>query len=134
MNMKKFISFMDKAMYLFEMIIAILLLTVIAIKTVEIASEMAGFQIAILSMDFQRILSTTLTLIIGVEFIKMLCKHTPETVIDVLLFAIARQIVIYHEKTLDLLIGMVAITGLFAAKKFLLDKNFKNRDNRGAAE
>ena len=121
---------MDKATYLFEMVIAILLLAVIAIKTLEIASEMAGFQIVILSMDFERILSTTLTLIIGVEFIKMLCKHTPETIIDVLLFAIARQIVIYHEKTLDLLIGMVAIAGLFAAKKFLLNKNSKNSESQ----
>ncbi|MCL2193011.1 MAG: hypothetical protein FWB78_06420 [Treponema sp.] len=125
MNTKKFISFMDKATYLFEMIIALLLLVVIAIKTVEVVSEMAGFQITILDMDFARILSTMLTLIIGAEFIKMLCKHTPETIIDVLLFAIARQIVIYHEKTLDLLVGMVAIAGLFAAKRFLLEKSSK---------
>jgi len=119
---------MDKATCLFEMIIATLLLAVIAIKIVEVTSEMAGFQIIILAMNFEKILSTTLALIIGVEFIKMLCKHTPETVIDVLLFAIARQIVIYHEKTLDLLIGMVAIAGLFAARKFLLGKNSQNRD------
>ena len=125
MNTKKFISFMDKATYLFEMVIALLLLVVIAIKTVEVVSEMAGFQITILDMDFARILSTMLTLIIGAEFIKMLCKHTPETIIDVLLFAIARQIVIYHEKTLDLLVGMVAIAGLFAAKRFLLEKSSK---------
>jgi len=104
------------------MAIAILLLAVIAIKIVETSAEMAGVQVAILAMDFERILSTTLALIIGVEFIKMLCKHTPETIIDVLLFAIARQIVIYHEKTLDLLVGMVAIAGLFAAKKFFLGK------------
>jgi len=130
MNMKKFITFMDKATYLFELVIAILLMVVIAIKTVETASEMVGFQIAVLAIDFERILSTTLTLIIGVEFIKMLCKHTPETVIDVLLFAIARQIVIYHERTMDLLIGMVAIAGLFTTKKFLLDKNYKNRNRQ----
>jgi len=122
MNTKKFIAVMDKTTYLFESVIAILLLVVIAIKIVEITSEMVGFQMAILAMEFQRILSTILALIIGVEFIKMLYKHTPETVVDVLLFAIARQIVIYHERTLDLLIGMVAIAGLFAARKFLLDR------------
>ena len=118
---------MDKVTYLFEMAIAILLLAVIAIKIVETSSEMAGFQVTILAMDFERILSTTLTLIIGVEFIKMLCKHTSETVIDVLLFAIARQIVIYHENTLDLLVGMVAIAGLFAAKRFLINKDSWHR-------
>jgi len=116
---------MDKITYVFEMIIAFALLVVIAIKVIEISSEMLGFELVILAMDFERILSSVLTLVIGVEFIKMLCKHTPETVIDVLLFAIARYIVIYHDNTLDLLIGAVAISGLFAAKKFLLDKPFR---------
>jgi len=125
---------MDKVTHLFELIIAFLLLAVIAVKIVEVSAKMVGFEITILAMDFQSILSTTLALIIGVEFIKMLCRHTPETVIDVLLFAIARQIVIYHEKTLDLLVGMVAIAGLFASKKFLLDKFVKNRDGREKRE
>jgi len=117
---------MDKVTFIFEMIIAFSLLIVIAIKIIEISFELTGFQLTILAMDFERILSTVLTLVIGVEFIKMLCKHTPETVIDVLLFAIARYIVIYHENTLDLLIGAFSIAGLFAAKKFFLDNNVKN--------
>jgi len=112
---------MEKITYFFEVLIAFALLAVIAIKIIEVSSEMIGFEIVIIVMDFERILSTVLTLVIGVEFIKMLCKHTPETVIDVLLFAIARYIVIYHDNTLDLLIGVLAIAGLFAAKKFLVD-------------
>ena len=116
---------MEKITYIFEMIIAFVLLAVIAIKIVEVSSAMIGFRIVIITMEFERILSMVLTLVIGVEFIKMLCKHTPEAVIDVLLFAIARQMVIYHEKTLDLLIGALAIAGLFAAKKFLLRDSSK---------
>ena len=118
MSTKKLIPIIDKIAYLFEMIIAFVLFTVIAINIVETFSGMIGFRIAILAMDFEKILSSVLTLVIGVEFIKMLCKHTSETVLDVLLFAIARYIVIYHDNTLDLLIGAVAIVGLFAAKKF----------------
>jgi hypothetical protein len=58
----------------------------------------------------------------------MLIKHTPESVIDVLLFAIARQMVVYQERTLDLLIGVAAIVGLFLTKKYLSDTNdIKNR-------
>jgi len=114
---------MDKITYFFEMVIASALLIVIAIKIFEISSEMLGFEIVIIKMNFEKILSAVLTLVIGVEFIKMLCKHTPKTVIDVLLFAIARYIVIYHDDTVDLLIGAVAIAGLFAAKKFLVDNN-----------
>jgi len=120
MSTKKFISIVDTTTYIFEIIIAFVLLAVIAIKIIEISAAVIGLEIVIITMKFEKILSMVLALVIGVEFIKMLCKHTPETVIDVLLFAIARQIVIYHEKTLDLLIGALAIVGLFAAKKFLL--------------
>ena len=122
MNAKKIINFIDKITFSFEIIIAFSLLIVIAVKIIEIAFEMTGFQLTIIEMDFIRILSSVLTLVIGVEFIRMLCKHTPETVIDVLLFAIARQMVIYQEKTFELLIGAISIAGLFAAKKFLVEK------------
>ena len=127
MSAKKLIPVIDKITYVFEMIIAFSLLVVIGLRIIEISAQMLGFELVILAMDFERILSSVLTLVIGVEFIKMLCKHTPETVIDVLLFAIARYIVIYHDNTLDLLIGAVAIAGLFAAKKFLLDNRLSNK-------
>jgi hypothetical protein len=95
---------------------------------VEIIFAAAGVQLDILYMDFDRLLSVALTIVIGVEFTKMLCRHTPETVIDVLLFAIARQTIIYHEGTIDMLMGAVSIIGLFAAKRFLVDKIFIKKE------
>jgi len=104
----------------FEIVIAIVILVIVAIRFIEVIFTLFGFELTILMMDFERVLSITLNLVIGVEFAKMLIKHTPESVVDVLLFAIARQMVVYHERTLDLLIGVVAIAGLFAIKKYLL--------------
>jgi len=117
----KGLHYLDKITKSFEIAIALLLLIVIAIKVLEVIFELTGLQIVIISMEFEKILSITFALVIGVEFTKMLIKHTPETVIDVLLFAIARQTVIYHERTIDLLIGVFAIAGLFAAKKYLIN-------------
>jgi hypothetical protein len=105
-----------------EIVIAILLLILIVIKVIEAVFELSGLDIVIVNMEFDRILSMSFALVIGIEFVKMLFKLTPETVIDVLLFAIARQTVIYHENTLDLLIGVISISGLFAAKKYLINK------------
>jgi len=121
MKTKKALHYLDKVTHVFELAFAFLLLLLIAIRVVEIIAALLGYEIAILTMDFERVLSTAFTLVIGVEFTKMLCKHTPETVIDVLLFAIARQTVIYHESTTDMLLGAVAIAGLFAARKYLSD-------------
>ena len=126
MSFKKIINIMDKVTTSIEFVIAFSLLVVIVIKLIEIFFTVIGYPVNIVSMDFEKILSAVLTLVIGVEFIKMLCKHTPDTVIDVLLFAMARQIVIYHENSLDLLLGVVAIVGLFAAKKFLIERKSKS--------
>ena len=49
----------------------------------------------------------------------MLCKHTPETVIEVLLFAIARQLIVEHTSTMENLIGIISIGILFATRKYL---------------
>ena len=126
MKNKKILYYIDKIANGFEIAVAIVLLIIVAVKVAELFAEMAGFDIIILAMDFEKILSAAFTLIIGVEFTKMLYKHTPETVIDVLLFAIARQTVIYHANMTDMLIGVLAIAGLFAAKKFLIDRDKNN--------
>ena len=125
MKSKKGLDILDKVTNGFEVSIAVLLLLVIAIKTIDTIFLIADVPVIILDMEFNRILSVAFTLVIGAEFVRMLCKHTPETVIDVLLFAIARQMVLYHENTLNLMGGVAAIAGLFATRKFLVDRKSK---------
>ena len=64
-------------------------------------------------------LENVMTFAIGVEFVKMLCTHTPGTVIEVLLFAISRQMIVGHVSGFEVLAGVAAIAGLFATHKFL---------------
>lgn len=64
-------------------------------------------------------LGSAFQIVIGVEFIKMLCKHTPATVVEVLMFAIARQMVVEHSTPLENLICIAGITVLFAIRRFL---------------
>ncbi|MEG2774755.1 MAG: hypothetical protein RR906_05050, partial [Acetivibrio sp.] len=65
------------------------------------------------------ILAQALSLAVGVEFVKMLSKHTPSTVIEVLLFATARQMVAEHLNAVDTLLGVITIAALFATRKYL---------------
>ncbi|SHK42452.1 transporter [Hespellia stercorisuis] len=69
--------------------------------------------------DYDSLMSTCFNLIIGVEMIRMLYQHTPHTVFEVLLFAIARQMIVDHSSAWNNVIGVVAIAGLFATRKFL---------------
>lgn len=57
-------------------------------------------------------LENVMTFAIGVEFVKMLCTHTPGTVIEVLLFAISRQMIVGHVSGFEVLAGVAAIAGL----------------------
>ena len=120
---KDIFFFLDKAAKAFEVIIALLLLIIIAIKLFDMIFELAGLNITILSLDFERVMTILFNLVIGVEFARMLYKQNPETVIYVLLFAIARQMILYNEGILHMLMGVLSIAGLFAAKKYFIDKH-----------
>ncbi len=71
------------------------------------------------------VLDGAMTLAIGVELIKMLCKHTSETIVEVLMFAIAKQLVVMHTTPLENLLTVATIAGLFAIRKFLFRKEDK---------
>ena len=63
-------------------------------------------------------LSGTL-LVMGIEFVKMLALHTADAVVDVLLFTIVRQMIVNHTDAVETLLGVAAVAGIFAIKKFL---------------
>lgn len=69
--------------------------------------------------NYDDLLETCFNLIIGVELIRMMYYHSPSTVFEVLLFAIARQIIIDHSSIWTSLIGVCAIAVLFAIRKYL---------------
>ena len=78
--------------------------------------------------QFTEFLGNALTLLIGVEFVKMLAKHTAENLLEVLMFAIARQMVVEHLNMVETLIGVVALAVIFAIRKYLLLKAPENKE------
>ena len=103
-----------------EIAISIIVLIAIVIAGIQVVREvfsLAGDPKA--HEGFTVFLGHAFNLIIGVEFIKMLAKHTPGSAIEVLLFAIARQMIISHEEPMQTLMSVGAVAGIFAIKKFL---------------
>lgn len=82
-------------------------------------------QLGILSSDpsntdgLRDFLSTAFTVVIGIEFLKMLSRHNLSSVVEVLLFAISRQMVIEHTTPVENLLMVAAIAALFLVRKFL---------------
>ena len=83
---------------------------------------------------FNQFLSSALSLVVGIEFVKMLCNYTSETVIEVLMMATARQMVVEHLSPINTLIGTLAIAVLFAIRKFLSVPEEKKRGKKNETE
>ncbi len=67
-------------------------------------------------------LHTILTIVVGLEFVKMLIDMTPANTLEVLIVAIARQVIVSHEDPLSNVACVACIAGLFAIRHFLIPK------------
>ncbi len=114
---------------LFETILAVVVLIAVILCCVPIIGELIGSAPSF-DIGFDKFLADVLGLVIGVEFVKMLTRHTPGAVIEVLVFAIARQLIVYHTSTLETLIGMAAVAAAFAIRKYLFVPEFDNTKNK----
>lgn len=105
--------------------IAILISIVVAVNT-------AWIQLMDGTFRFDDMLKDILTLVIGLEFVKMLILHTPASVMEVLLYAVARQVILSHDSALENLIGVSAIAIIFIIRQYLLDEkmNFFSLKNK----
>lgn len=101
-------------------IIGILIVSVILVRDLVngIINEFKGD----FSFDFRSFIGLIMQLIIGVEFVKMLSKHTPESTIEVLMFVVARKIIIDDPDYWQIGLGILAIGVLFFIKFYFTQK------------
>ena len=121
---KKLQDKMFEISYLIELLISLLVGVAVVFMTVRVVIDM--FDISFFEKGVESlvvILDKAITLAIGAELIKMLCKHTPETIIEVLAFALARQLIVGHTAPLENLITVAAIAILFVVRRFLLNRH-----------
>ena len=101
---------------LFEIIIALVVIVALVITLFKIPNHLRQL---VYEEGFNLFLKNIFSIVIGIELLKMLCRHDLDSVVEVLLFAVAREMVIYHMPIYQTLIGVVAIAVLFMIRKFL---------------
>ncbi len=118
---------------LLESVLAIILLAAIAISVVGVVinTDVAGLLNDTLTeaSAIHKYLSAVSTIVLCVEFVSMLCTHTVDSVVEVVLMAIARQIVVSHPAALETLLMVLAIGVLFAVRKYLFVDALDSRTN-----
>ncbi len=121
---KKLQDIMFEISYLFELFIAVIVGAAIMILAVRMIVDMTSLELYYKGADsLVKFLDNAIILAIGAELIKMFCKHTPETVIEVLAFALARQLIVGHAAAWENLVTVTAIAILFAVRRFLLKRH-----------
>lgn len=78
--------------------------------------------------DLNHFLHNILTIVVGLEFVRMLIDMTPGNTLEVLIMATARHIIMNHNDPVTLLIGIVCIGGLFATRRFLIRRSEMTED------
>lgn len=102
------------------MCVAIAFLTVAALVTALIREIINMFTVDDYFADIETYLHNALSIVVGIEFVRMLIDTTPSSVLEVLTVAITRYIILNHENPLSNLAGVVCIAGLFAIRRFLV--------------
>ena len=131
--MKKYLNAaLHKLTVLLEFIISFVLAAGIIILLVQLILSMPNVPDLNIYPNYEDLVETCFNLIIGVELIRMLYQHKPSTVFEVLLFAIARQVIMAHNNPVSSLIGVISIALLFATRKFLFiefdESDYKSTD------
>lgn len=135
-----------KGIYCLELIASILVVAVAIGMIVKIVNSLF-FSGNILSMNissFSAFLSDVLTITVGLEFVKLLARQKYEDIVEVVMLALARQMVVSHFGMKEMLIGVIALAVLFGINKYLLPedreylyarrfKNFLKKDAAKAA-
>lgn len=141
MNRRKFLLYLNKIVYIFEILISIFLIIGILISVPDIISYYG----AILKSDslvgydqFKQFLDHVLILVIAVEFVLLMTAHSDSTIIHLIMLVVARKMLIKSDNMMDILIGVISITILFAVRKFLMtssviDSIFTGSENNFSA-
>lgn len=126
------IKWLELMTELLEIIVSMIILAGFFLALVPIIGDMPSLLSNKNSYSFDVFLEYSFNLVIGIEFVRMLVKHTPGSALQVLLFAIARHLVLDGGSGVDLLLGVLAIGGIFAIRKFLYVHSFESRDDGSA--
>ena len=119
--MHKKTDWIHKTLHFLEWLIAIITLVVLV--------GMLGLEIyKMVTVDgyfatIDTYLHNILTLVVGLEFVRMLLDTTPTNILEVLMVAITRHVILSHDDPWSNVACVACIAGLFAIRRFLIRRS-----------
>lgn len=121
---KKVLSILNTTLEVLEFILAaIIVIVLVAIIGIELYGLICD-PAALLQEGFlDEFLSSITTLVVAVEFVKMLLHPTAFNILELLIMALSRYVVLNHHDHWAIAIGVGCIVALFAVRHLLVAKN-----------
>lgn len=127
---KKITNFIVKSVFLLEAFLAFFIIFGVIVGSIDLVRyfrmiyETPPLQTFSLLQTF---LGHALLLVVGLELVIMLVRHTPSSIVEVLLYATARKIIIETKSTWEIFLGIIAIGVIFAINRiFAPGKSFSS--------
>ena len=113
--------FFRRALHFIERIIAVItivaLLAALGLEIYEMFTLEGYFR------EVDHLLHNLLTIVVGLEFVRMLIDTTPANILEVLTVAITRHVILSHEDPWSNVASVACIAGLFAIRRYLIRRS-----------
>ena len=110
-----------RILHVIERFIAVLtilaLLAALVMEIYTMIQDLSYFE------DVHHMLHNLLTIVVGLEFVRMLIDTTPANILEVLTVAITRHVILSHDDPWSNVACIACIAGLFAIRRFLIRRH-----------
>ena len=117
-----------------EFIVAVLTLVGIVLSVFSLVRDVGIFkQLLTDTSVFKQYLEQIFLLVIGIEFLVMLCRPNSENVIEILIFLVARHMIVGDTTPYEDFVSVVSVVILCIVRRYLRISG-EERDKKKAAE
>ena len=125
--MKQVLKIFQKACDILELFLAFLVIVALGISVIRFIPHISElWQAAGNAGIFLEFLENIFNFVVGIEFIKLLCKPNTENTFEVLIFLVARHMILGKNSALDMFFSIIGIVALCVVRHFLQQSNFMN--------
>ncbi|MCM1175182.1 MAG: hypothetical protein NC341_09045 [Blautia sp.] len=130
----KFKGSIMKICELLELVVALLVLIGILFSICSLVKDFEIFH-AILNHteSLQTYLDQIFVIVIGIEFLQMLCSPNSDNIMEVLIFLVARHMIVSETAPFEDFISVISIILLCVLRRYLHDTREKPKAGNGAA-
>ncbi len=134
--MKKVVKVLQQICRILELVVAVFVLLGIIMAIISLLKDdIKLFEELLNDMTvFRHYLEKIFVLVIGIEFLEMLCHPNSDNVIQVLIFLVARHMIVGETTPYEDFVSVLSIAVLFVLRKYMHSggKQAKNQTDTGS--